>query len=148
MNDPTQHEAAAGEMLIGIVAVLGAATAAGASWAMLGYWLAWKLQLSLGMILPPLVSGCFAGLTIRFGGQGVFGRRVGEVAVACVLVGCIVGDLVWIKLANQKSFAVLLGPELRQTLNTMFDFMKALMYAAASYLAYAISIPQKPYVSE
>lgn len=148
MDNPTKRDAQPGAVLIGSVAVAGAMIAAGASWAMLGYWLAWKLQLSLGMILPPLVAGGVGGVIIRFGGQGVLGRRTAWIAVTAVLLGCIVGDLVWIMLAQQKPLSVLLGTELRLTVNTMTSLPKLVMYFFACYLAYAISVPPKPYVSE
>ena len=148
MDNPTQHDAQPGMMLIGVVAVLGAMTVAGVSWAMLGYWLAWKLQLSLGMILPPLVAGGVGGVVIRFGAQGVLGRRTAWIAVAAVLLGCIVGDLVWIMLAQQKPLSVLLGAELRLTINSMTNLPKLVMFFFACYLAYAISVPPRPYVSE
>ncbi|MEZ6192681.1 MAG: hypothetical protein R3C45_15510 [Phycisphaerales bacterium] len=148
MDNPSQSEAQQGAVLIGAVAVLGAMAAAGVSWAMLGYWLAWKLQLSLGMILPPLVAGGVGGVIIRFGAQGALGRRTTWIAVAAVLMGCIVGDLVWIMLAQQKPLSVLLGPELRLTINAMTNLPKLVMYFFACYLAYAISVPPRPYVSE
>ena len=148
MDNPTQRDAQPGMMLIGVVAVLGAMTVAGVSWAMLGYWLAWKLQLSLGMILPPLVAGGVGGVVSRFGAQGVLGRRTAWIAVAAVLLGCIVGDLVWIMLAQQKPLSVLLGAELRLTINSMTNLPKLVMFFFACYLAYAISVPPRPYVSE
>jgi len=137
-----------GRAVIGLVAVTGGVLGAGVSWAALGYTLAWKLHLSLGMILPPLVAGCVAGLIFRFGAKGIFNQHAGWIAVVTTFVGCTLGDLVWIKLASGKTLSVLLGPELIATLNTLFDFMKALMYAAACYLAYAITVPPKPYVGE
>jgi hypothetical protein len=148
MDNPSQSEAQPGAVLIGAVAVAGAMAAAGASWAMLGFWLAWKLQLSLGMILPPLVAGGVGGTIIRFGAQGVLGRRTAWIAVAAVLLGCVVGDLVWIMLAQQKPLSVLLGAELRATVNAMTNLPKLVMYFFACYLAYAISVPPRPYVSE
>lgn len=145
MDNPTQRGKQS--TLIGIAAALCALVLAGATWALLGYWLAWKLQLSLGMILPPFVAGCAGGLMMSFGRKN-FLNKTGGVAIVSVLIGCIAGDLVWIMLAQQKPLSVLLGPELTQTVNTMTGLSKLIMYAVACYLAYAISSPPRVFVSD
>lgn len=127
-------------MAVGLAA--GAMVVACLSWSMLGYLLAWKMGLSLGMILPPLVAGCLGGLIMRYG-RGFYGQKTGWVAVGFVLVGCIAGDVIWIMLAEQKTLGVLFGAELTKTVNAMTSLFKLVMHAVACYLAYSISSPPR-----
>ena len=147
MDNPEQHGTQSAVILIGVAIALSALVAAGATWATLGYWLAWKLQMSLGMILPPFVAGCIGGLIMRFSRKG-FQHRTGWVAVAAVLIGCAIGDLIWIKLASGKPLNVLLGTELKNTIDTMTNLSKLMMFAVACYLAYAISNPPKVFTPD
>jgi len=84
---------------------------------------------------------------MRLGRKGL-GRRVGLTAVLATLLGCIVGDLIWVSLFTQKPFGLLLGSELVATMNTLFNLQKAVMYAVAGYLAYAIATPAGAGVSD
>lgn len=146
MDNPTQHDEQPGKMLIGVVAVAGAIISACAAWAVIGLFVA--RTLALGLILLPLVSGCGAGLLVRIGREGL-GRRVGIIAAIATLIGCVIGDFIWLALVpNQSTVLELLTTQLVDTLNVLFNLQKAVMYFFACYLAYAISIPQKPYVSE
>jgi len=137
---PNPNKSAGMPVAIGLS--LGAFVVAGASWALLGYLIAWKLQLSLGMILPPFAAGCLGGLIMRLN-RPCLREKTGWVAAIVVLVGTIVGDILWIMLAQQKSLSVLFGSELTATLNTLTNLFKLIMYAVASYLAFAIANPPR-----
>ena len=130
---------------LAIAAGLIALVAAAGVWAMLGYVFAWKLGMSLGMILPPLGAGGIGGLIMRFGGRG-FGQRIGWVSLVFVLIGCVIGDIAWIMLVkvdqNLPPLDVL-GPELDKTIRALLDLFKLFMYAIACYLTYAISSTQR-----
>jgi hypothetical protein len=132
-------------VLIGVTAALGASAVAGASWAVIGYYVA--TTLSLGLILLPLSSGCGAGVLMRMGGGG-FQRHVKWITVVATLVGCIVGDFGWIVWATQKPVGLLLGGELVMTMNTLFNLQKAVLYAVACYIAFSIAGPSRGFVSE
>ncbi len=127
---------------LAIAAGLVALVAAAGVWAMLGYVFAWKLGMSLGMILPPLGAGGIGGLIMRFGGRG-FGRRIGWISLLFVLIGCVIGDVAWIMLAQNKPLSVLFGSELTATINALLDLFKLFMYAIACYLTYAITSTQR-----
>jgi len=146
MDNPTQRGEKPGSILIGSVAVIGAMIVACAAWAVIGLFVA--RTLALGIILLPLISGCAAGLLLRIGGRGL-GRRVGIIAVIATLVGCVIGDFIWLALVpNQSSIEELLTTQLVDTLNVLFNLQKAVMYAVAGYLAYAISNPLGTSISD
>lgn len=146
MDTPGRQDSQTDTLLIGIVSVLCAVTASAGAWAVIGLFVA--RTLALGLILLPLLSGCGAGLLIRIG-RGGMGRSAGLIAILATLLGCVIGDFLWwAYVPNQDTIVELLTTRLVDTLNVLFNLQKAVMYFFACYLAYAISIPQKPYVSE
>ena len=149
MDTPTDSGANNTTILIGFTAALAAALAAalvaGASWAVIGFYIA--TILFLGYILLPIVSGCGAGILMRMGGGG-FQRYTKWIAVTATLVGCITGDFVWIMWATQKPVSLLLGNELVPTLNTLLNLQKAALYFIACYLAYSIARTPRGFASQ
>ena len=141
METPNQPGNKNQTLVVAAVAIAVSAVIAAVAWALIGYYIA--STLSLGLILLPLASGAGAGFVARFGRQAL-AQRIGVASILATLFGCVVGDLVWISLFTQKPIAHLLGPELVPTLNTLFNLQKAVMYAVAAYLAYAITLPGKP----
>ena len=137
----------AGALPLSIAAAVVALVVACLFWSMLGYLVAWKMQLSLGVILPPLAAGCLGGLVMRCSRSG-FGPKTGWIAAVVVLIGCVIGDVVWIMLAQQKSLGVLFGAELTATINTLTNLLKLIMFAVASYLAFVIANPPRGVVAD
>ncbi len=145
MDTPTDSGANNTAILIGIATALAAAAVAGASWAVIGFYIA--TILSLGYILLPLGSGCGAGILMRVGGGGLQ-RYTKWIVVIATLIGCIAGDFVWIMWATQKPVSLLLGNELVPTLNTLLNLQKAVLYIVACYLAYSIAGTSRGFVSQ
>jgi hypothetical protein len=139
MDTTTEHRSQGAAILMGVAAALGAMVVAFGAWAVIGLYVA--RTLSLGLILLPLVSGCGSGFLLRLGGKG-FGQRVGMIAVIVTITGCVIGDFAWLAcVPNQKPVSELLGTGLVTTLNVVFNLQKAVMYAVAGYLSYAIASP-------
>lgn len=145
MDNSNEHGGRGGSIPIGVAVMLGACGLACAAWALLGNYVASTVR--SGLILLPIVSGCAAGLLMRLG-RGAWGKRTGWIAIVVTLLGCVIGDLLWIAMFNHKPIGQLLGPELVATLNTVFDPVKIVWYAVAGYLAFAISNPPHACVSD
>lgn len=136
INDPAEPGTSGNRTPAVVVLTLCALIVACASWAVIGYFIA--STLSLGLILLPVGSGCGAGV-LMLKASRFTENRLGLVAVAVTLLGCIIGDFIWIMLATQKPVGLLLGAEIVATLNTLFHLQKAIMYAIACYLAFTLT---------
>jgi len=92
-----------------------------------------------GLILLPVIVGLGAGFIMRQD-RGFFRSQLGTVAAGVTGLGCILGDLAWIKISNpDKSLWQIIGPEASMTLNTLFAIDKVLLYAITAYIAFSLS---------
>ncbi len=145
MDNPTRRGKQSTPIPIGIAAALVVVSIACASWAVYCYYL--MARIPYGLVFLPLFVGGGSGLILRLWRKRL-AQRIGLIAIAGTITGCILGDFVWILMSTTKPLSVLLGAELGMTLRTLFWYDKLLFYGITSYLAYAISSPPRVFVSD
>jgi hypothetical protein len=145
MDNPAERGSQGTAMLIGVAAALGAMAVAGAAWAGYCYYIMGRIP--YGLIFLPVFAGGGSGLILKLG-RKYLAKRIGLIAIAGTIAGCISGDFAWIMMSTTKPLSVLLGTELGMTLRTLFWYDKLLFYGITSYIAYAISNPSRGVVSD
>lgn len=146
MNTPDPKPTPPGSLPTGLACLAAAAVWACVAWAVYCYYLMGYIP--YGLILLPVVVGLGVGLLCRAGTRGLSRHRAKLIFAATVL-GCVLGDFVWIKLSNPgRPIGTLLGSELASTLRTLFALDKLLFYAITSYLACAVALPPKRFAPD
>lgn len=126
---------------VGAFAAVATIFIVAALWALIGFHIAGKL--ALGTIMLPIATGLAGG-----GMMKVFGRGLQPatqwVAVAVTVIGCIIGDVVWISWFTGKPYGQLFSEEeFTRTLNTFLNLQKVVFYLVASWIAFSLSRPRR-----
>ncbi len=145
MDTPEAKSTSGNALLIGIALAIGATAWACLSWSMycryiMGY-------IPFGLVLLPVITGVGAGFIMRPGNR-YLRNHLGKITIAITIIGCILGDFLWIVISNSKPISVLLGTELDRTLRTLFAIDKLFFYAITAYLAFAIANPSRGVVTD